>query len=345
MVGTRHEHAAAKRQRCRSLLFHLFTLIAASYAASNCLWVFFGASNTSGFVTGSGLRLSRRNGIDSAKVRAGLIARQVAEYKDIWETMAEMEAQKAGISTVGGGLSAFQGSQYSLGTAFICTVMSLPGIYSLVARSGQAKYTEKTYVMPGSQEQGVEMRSVAGGICAYFKSQNYNMASMPNEQRGKIRFVGQMKANSSEAAYIVACVLGALISVAFMLQAVFPTGPFGLGPQVFFAPTLLSPGAGWIYWNKAFREDIVEMQMEESDDMREVMLNVLGDKDTIEGLQRGVRFQTPAGQMIQLMEQGMEYVPGLFERETEDESGFALPGEGPTPIVVPASVGKVSQSS
>mmetsp|Transcript_3989 Transcript_3989/g.10303 ORF Transcript_3989/g.10303 Transcript_3989/m.10303 type:complete len:262 (+) Transcript_3989:103-888(+) len=230
--------------------------------------------------------------------RRGLVARQVAEYVPMSATA---------------GIAGFQGSELSLWTAFAVVVLSLPGVISTITRTGQAKFVEKSYVMPGTAVGGLEMRSIAGGVVAYFRSRNYTMDS--SKDTGKIRFTGQMEGSVSQALYLSSCLLGAWISIGFVLQSFIPEGPFGLGPNLLYLPALTSPAAGWYYWGRAFRRDVVELQLEMSDDKKQTSLFVLGDKETVEALQTGVRFQSPAGKMYQLMERGMEYQPGLFDAD------------------------------
>lgn len=212
-----------------------------------------------------------------------------------------------------GGLENFSGSAASLWTTFLIVFLCFPGVVSTINRTGQAKYVEKAYTLAGTASGGLEMRSIAGGVTAYFKSMNYAMQDSP--QKGKIRFVGNLQGSISQALYLTFVLLGAFFSLAIVLQAFFPNGPFDLGPNWFFLPCLLSPGAGKYYWDRAFRRDIVELALEMSDDLTTTTLTVLGNAETIEQLQTGVRFMAPNGQLLQLMEQGMEYQPGMFEGE------------------------------
>lgn len=215
------------------------------------------------------------------------------------------------------GLAGFQGSEYSLWTTFAIFVFSLPGVYSTIQRTGQAKYIEKTYVMPGTAAGGLEMRSIAGGVVAYFKGLNYGMEDAPTT--GKIRFVGNLQGSVSQALYLTSCLLGALISLGFVVQSFAPEGPFGLGPNFWYVPTIFSPYAGWYYWGRAFRKDIFELTLEMSEDLKTTTLTVLGDKEGIEAMQKGVRFRSPTGKLFQLMEKDMEYQPGIFG---EDEGAL-----------------------
>jgi len=209
------------------------------------------------------------------------------------------------------GLAGFQGSELSLWTTFFLALICIPGVASTIQRTGQAKFIEKSYVMPGTASGGLEMRSIAGGVVAYFKGLNYAMEDSP--QKGKIRFVGNLQGSISQALYLTSCLLGTFISSGFLLQSVWPEGPFGLGVNLWYVPCILSPAAGAYYWSRAFRRDMCEMQLEMTEDCTETTLSVLGDKETIEALQKGVRFQSPEGKLFALMERGMEYQPGIFD--------------------------------
>lgn len=218
-----------------------------------------------------------------------------------------------------GGLENFSGNAAALWTTFLIVFLCFPGVVSTINRTGQAKYVEKAYTLAGTASGGLEMRSIAGGITAYFKSMNYAMQDSP--QKGKIRFVGNLQGSISQALYLTFVLLGAFFSAGIVLQAFFPKGPLDLGPNFWFLPCLLSPGGGWYYWGRAFRRDIVELALEMSDDLTTTTLTILGNAETIEQLQTGVRFMSPDGKLLQLMEQGMEYQPGMFE------------GLNPTPTV------------
>lgn len=204
-----------------------------------------------------------------------------------------------------------QASQTSVGLAFALIVFSLPGVTSTITRSGQAKYIEKTFVMRGPAVGGLEMRSIASGLVAYFRGLNYNIEDSPQE--GKLRFVGLMEGNFGQAAFLTSIAAGTLFSTALMCQFVFPDGLFALGPDVFFLPMLGSPFAGFYYMENAKRKDIAELQLGCTDDQRETKLTVLGDKDTIEEMQAAVRFQSASGKLFRLMESDDEYQPGIFE--------------------------------
>lgn len=208
-------------------------------------------------------------------------------------------------------LPGLEPSQLSLGTAFALFVVAIPGVIGTIQRSAQPKFVEKTYVMPGTGAGGLEMRSIAGGIVAYFTGNNYMMEESP--QQGRIRFVGQLQGSVGQAAFLTACLAGAIFGVALLLVQIFPEGPFSVGPDWWFLPIILSPSAGVYYWQRAFRKDIVEIQLGMSDDFMETTLLLLGSLDTIEELQSGVRFQSDTGKLYRLMEKGMEFQPGIFE--------------------------------
>ncbi|CAE7231501.1 CCB1 [Symbiodinium pilosum] len=190
------------------------------------------------------------------------------------------------------GVPGLEPSQLSLGTAFALFVVAIPGVLGTIQRSGQAKFVEKTYVMPGTAAGGLEMRSIAGGIVAYFTGLNYMMEESP--QQGRIRFVGQLQGSISQALFLTFCLGGAIFAVALLLVQIFPDGPFGVGPDWWFTPMVISPSAGLYYWQRAFRKDIVELQLGMTDDFMQTSLVILGSLETIEELQNGVRFQPVA---------------------------------------------------
>jgi len=205
-------------------------------------------------------------------------------------------------------------TQTPLYSTLLLAVATLPGVVSTLQRTGQAKFIEKTYMMPGTATGGLEMRSIAGGVTAYFRSLNYKIED--SSQKGRIRFIGNMQGSISQASFLTLVVLGCFAAVGIIVQSLFPEGPFGLGPNVWFAPCVFSPWAGWYYWGRAFRRDIVELSLEMSDDLTTTTLCALGDQETIEALQKGVRFQSPTGKLYQLTEPGADYQPGIFDNDT-----------------------------
>merc|ERR1719370_61845 len=94
-------------------------------------------------------------------------------------------------------------------------------------------------------------------------------------QKGRIRFVGNTQGSLSQALYLTSIVAGALIALGFVVQALLPEGPFGLGPNWWFLPTLASPSAGFYYWSRAFRKDIIELLLESTEDWSETSLTIL----------------------------------------------------------------------
>merc|ERR1712107_351209 len=139
------------------------------------------------------------------------------------------------------------------------SILCIPGVWSTIQRTGQARYLEKTYEMLGPADGGLEMRAIAGGCIAYFKSMNYVIRESP--QHGRIRFVGNMQGSMREAFYLVCVAAGNLFALGLMAQAFLPEGLFRLGPNIFFAPMLLAPAAGQYYWSRAARKDIVELKL------------------------------------------------------------------------------------
>jgi len=233
----------------------------------------------------------------------GATRRSGLGYTRVLRTSRHAEAEIAGVVS----------TQTSLYTALFIAVATLPGVVSTLQRTGQAKFIEKTYMMPGTATGGLEMPSIAGGVTAYFRSLNYKIDDSP--QKGRIRFVGNMQGSISQALYLCLVVFGCFAALAIIVQSLFPQGPFDLGPNAWFAPCVFSPWAGWYYWGRAFRRDIIELSLEMSDDYTTTTLCALGDEETIDGLQQGVRFQSPQGRLYQLMEPGTEYQPGIFEND------------------------------
>ncbi|CAN6470565.1 unnamed protein product [Victoria cruziana] len=174
-------------------------------------------------------------------------------------------------------------------------VISVPGVWSLIKRSVKSKIVQKTFVRDGAEEKSTAPNQVAGEILSFFTRNNFTVSD-----RGEIvTFEGIMIPSRGQAALLTFCTCISLASVALVLTITVPDVGNG-----WFWLTALSPLAGAYYWTRASRKEEIKVKMILADDGKLSEIVVQGDDEQIERMRKE----------LNLMEKGMVYVKGLFER-------------------------------
>eukprot|EP00249_Psilotum_nudum_P005683 c19117_g1_i1 orf=247-1170(-) len=186
-----------------------------------------------------------------------------------------------------------QASYYSSLGLFL---LSLPGLWSLIKRSAKSKIVQKTFTVPGpSATEGKPPSQIAGEITSFFARNNFVVAS-----RGEaVTFEGLMIPSRGQAAFLIFCTCISLISVALVLTITFPD----VGENWYWL-TALSPLAGVYYWIKASRKEQIKVKMVVADDETSMDVIVQGDDEQVDQLRKELK----------LMEKGMVYIKGIFEK-------------------------------
>lgn len=185
-------------------------------------------------------------------------------------------------------------SNLSLYFTLALYVLTLPGLFSLVTRSVKVKTIQKNYDVPGPKSPDSKpVKMVAAEVMAYFKALNYDISTAEET----ITFKGVMGKSPSQAYFLTFCTFVGLGSLGLVLSILIPD----LGAKA-YALALLSPYAGFYYWNNAQREDTVQVRMETADDELTIGLTVQGGKEDLERFSKA----------LELKERGMEYVQGMF---------------------------------
>lgn len=181
-------------------------------------------------------------------------------------------------------------------------VLTFPGIISQVTRATKSKVKQKTYELPGPAMEGSKpVKEVAAEVVAHFQANNYKIKTAGE----KIIFEGKVLGTNGQAAFLTFCTFMSLGSLSLVLT-ILEKQAFGedgvVVGNLFFLTTLLSPFAGKYYLDNAERSQEVEVKLVISDDDKSIDLTVQGDEPELERLQ----------ERLQLMEKGMEYVPGIL---------------------------------
>jgi len=182
-------------------------------------------------------------------------------------------------------------------------VLTFPGIISQVTRATKAKVKRKTYELPGPAVPDAKpIKQVAAEVVAHFQANNYKI----KEAGETIVFEGKVMGTNGQAAFLTFCTFMSLGSLSLVLsilekQAFGEGGGVQLG-NLWYLTTLLSPLAGKYYLDNAERSQEVEVKLEISDDDKHIDLTIQGDEPELERAQ----------ERLQLMEKGMEFVPGIL---------------------------------
>ena len=191
-------------------------------------------------------------------------------------------------------------SKYSYYTTLGLYLLSFPGLISLITRSVKAKNISKIYEIngPNAKEDAKPAKLVAGEIMAYFKANNYEIGTNEGEE---IIFKGIIGRSKSQAFFLSFCTFIGLGSLALVLSIQFQD----IG-QKFFYMTLLSPYAGFYYWNRASREDEARVRLEVSDNEEKIEVSLIATKEEQERFSSALKYD----------EKGMIRVKGIFESES-----------------------------
>jgi hypothetical protein len=192
-------------------------------------------------------------------------------------------------------------SKYSYYTTLGLYLLSFPGLISLVTRSVKAKNIAKTYEIAGPKAKDGDAKQtklVAGEIMAYFKANNYDIGAPEGEE---IIFKGTIGQSKSQAFFLSFCTFMGLASLALVLSIQFQD----IG-QKWFYMTLLSPYAGFYYWNRAAREDEARVKLEVSDNEERIDVSVIATKEEQERFSSALKYN----------EKGMIRVKGIFESDS-----------------------------
>ncbi|KAJ8599738.1 hypothetical protein CTAYLR_003415 [Chrysophaeum taylorii] len=168
----------------------------------------------------------------------------------------------------------FTGSYASLYATLGLYVLSFPGLYSLIKRSTKVQLVQKTFVF---DDDGREMREIAGEVMAYMRANNYAVA----EAADTITFKGVVESSKSQAFFLSFCAFVGLASLALVLQIQLPQ----IG-SYWFLMILLSPYAGIYYWQNASQDNEFKIKLEERDEPQAKALVVRGGKEDVERMAR-----------------------------------------------------------
>lgn len=174
-------------------------------------------------------------------------------------------------------------------------VLTLPGLWSLIKRSAKAKIRRRTYEVDGPAREGaMPLDSRAKQIAQHFAKYNYQIGATGEV----ITFVGKYQASTSQALSLVLYTFFSLGSAALVLSIQFPD----VGSW-WYAMTIVSPLAGYYYFQNGNREEEVKVKMVTADDETVTDIVCEGDEEELDRLSKE----------LNLSEKGKVKVKGIFE--------------------------------
>lgn len=207
----------------------------------------------------------------------------IAQISDSVSSYSQLLADEGGYSNL------------SLYFTLALYVLTLPGLFSLVTRSVKVKTIQKDYDVAGPAVADAKpVKMIAAEVMAYFKALNYEVSTAEET----ITFKGVMGRSNSQAYFLTFCTFVGLGSLGLVLSILIPeVGSYA------YALALLSPYAGFYYWNNAQREDLIQIRMETSDDETTVGITAQGGKEDLERFSKA----------LELQERGKVYIEGMFK--------------------------------
>ena len=128
---------------------------------------------------------------------------------------------------------------FVLPSTFFLTLLLMVGLFFFIRASVKDRTEESQWLSTQSEE------AVLKQVEAYLTNRAYRLISLDKEQE-QVIFEGVVRPSLVLASFLTGLMLTATLCLSLVLSIQFPS--IGLG---FTVLTLISPVAGWFYWQKA----------------------------------------------------------------------------------------------
>ncbi len=148
----------------------------------------------------------------------------------------------------------------------------MPGLFFFIRASVKDRTEESQWLSPQSEE------AVLKQVEAYLTNRAYRLISLDKEQE-QVTFEGIVRPSLVLATFLTGLMLTATLCLSLVLSIQFPS--IGVG---FTVLTVISPVAGWFYWQKAERPERVRLKVESvpsSTSDTQTLLTVIAHRDEI----------------------------------------------------------------
>lgn len=166
-----------------------------------------------------------------------------------------------------------------LSSTFFLTLLLLVGLFFFIRASVKDRTQTTKFISDLSEE------ALAGQLQQYFSQRAYRMVDIDAEQN-QVAFEGVVRPSVFLAIFLTALALVGTLCLSLVLSILLPDYSV-----VFFLLVLLSPLAGFFYWQKAKRPEQVLLRIDsEPDDnhLGQSIITVVAHRDELSELQRSL---------------------------------------------------------
>lgn len=163
---------------------------------------------------------------------------------------------------------------FVLPSTFLLTLLLMVGLFFFIRASVKDRTEESQWL--SSQPEEAILKQVE----TYLSSRAYRLIALDQDQ-DVITFEGVVRPSIALAVFLTALMLTATLCLSLVLSILFPQ--VGLA---FIALTVISPLAGWFYWQRAQRPERVKLKVEgvppsQSGEAAQTRLTVIAHRDEI----------------------------------------------------------------
>lgn len=163
---------------------------------------------------------------------------------------------------------------FVLPSTFLLTLLLMVGLFFFIRASVKDRTEELQWLSTQPEE------AVLKQVEAYLTNRSYRLMALDKELE-QVTFEGTVRPSVVLAVFLTVLMLTATLCLSLVLSILFPT--VGLG---FTVLTLISPLAGWFYWQRAQRPEQVRLKVESvasstADADTQTLLTVIAHRDEI----------------------------------------------------------------
>lgn len=166
-----------------------------------------------------------------------------------------------------------------LSSTFLLTLLLLVGLFFFIRASVKDRTQTTKFVSDLPEE------ALAGQLQQYFSQRAYKMVDVDTEQN-QVAFEGIVRPSLFLAFFLTALAAVGTLCLSLVLSILFPDYPL-----VPFLLVLISPLAGFFYWQKAKRPEQVLLRIDSEQDDNQLghsIITVIAHRDELAELQRSL---------------------------------------------------------
>lgn len=163
---------------------------------------------------------------------------------------------------------------FVLPSTFLLTLLLMVGLFFFIRASVKDRIEELQWLSTQPEE------TVLKKVEDHLTNRSYRLAALDKEL-DQVTFEGMVRPSVVMACFLTALMLTATLCLSLVFSILFPT--VGLG---FTVITVISPVAGWFYWQRAQRPEQVRLKVESvesstADAEPQTLLTVIAHRDEI----------------------------------------------------------------